>query len=239
MGPQTEHSLWQQGCACWDDYLGAKRPFSCGSASKEALQKTIEKSRDALAFREHQFFARKLKQKHAWRAWKEFEDTCVYLDIETDGGSEITVVGLYDSKGFTALVKGEDLGNFPDVISHYSTIVTFFGTGFDIPVLQKTFKSFCFDQIHIDLCPVLRSLGYSGGLKRIEKEMGITRDASVDGLNGYDAVKLWRRYRSLRDDRAMETLIAYNRADVVNLQALMVKAYQKMQRATEFPEYHA
>ncbi|MEZ0326646.1 MAG: ribonuclease H-like domain-containing protein [Fimbriimonas sp.] len=236
MGPQTERSLWKQGCANWDDYLSAKRAFSCGSASKDAFRKTIEKSRDALAFGEHQFFARKLKQKYAWRAWPEFKDSCVYLDIETDGGSDITVIGLYDSKGFTALVKGEDLGNFPDLISHYSMIVTFFGTGFDIPVLQKTFKSFHFDQIHVDLCPMLRSLGYRGGLKSLEKQFNIQRDPSVDGLNGYDAVKLWRRYRNLRDDRAMEKLIAYNRADVVNLQALMVKAFKKMQYATEMPD---
>ncbi len=236
VGPQTERSLWQQGCSCWDDYLSAKRPFSCGSASKDAFRKTIERSRDALAFGEHQFFARKLKQKHAWRAWKEFEESCVYLDIETDGGSDITVVGLYDSKGFKALVKGEDLGNFPDVISHYSTIVSFFGTGFDLPVLQKTFRSFQFDQIHIDLCPLLKSLGYRGGLKRIEKSMGIERDPSVDGLNGYDAVKLWRRYRNLGDDKAMETLIAYNRADVENLQKLMAKAFVKLKRETELSD---
>jgi uncharacterized protein YprB with RNaseH-like and TPR domain len=114
--------------------------------------------------------------------------------------------------------------------------VTFFGTGFDIPVLQKNFKSFQFDQIHIDLCPMLRSLGYRGGLKSIEKEIGIQRDPSVDGLTGYDAVKLWRRYRNLRDERAMETLIAYNKADVVNLEALMVKAYKKMKIETELSD---
>jgi uncharacterized protein YprB with RNaseH-like and TPR domain len=158
------------------------------------------------------------------------------VDIETDGGTDITVIGIYDGSKFTVLVKDEDLGNFPDVISHYSTIVTFFGTGFDIPVLQKNFKSFQFDQIHIDLCPMLRSLGYRGGLKSIEKEMGIQRDPSVDGLTGYDAVKLWRRYRNLRDERAMETLIAYNKADVVNLEALMVRAYKKMKIETELSD---
>jgi uncharacterized protein YprB with RNaseH-like and TPR domain len=229
VGAQTERSLWEQGCGNWDEFLGSGRRFSCGSASKESLRKTIEQSRDALAFGEHQYFARKLKQKHTWRAWPEFRHSCAYLDIETSGGNDITVVGIWDGSKFTALVKDEDLGNFPDLISHYSMVVTFFGTGFDIPVLQKAFKNFQFDQIHVDLCPLLRSLDYRGGLKKLEKEFGIERDPSVEGLNGYDAVKLWRRYRNLRDDRAMEKLIAYNRADCVNLEALAVKAYEKAQ----------
>lgn len=227
VGAQTERSLWEQGCASWDDFLTAGKRYSCGSASRETFQRTLEKSRDALAFGEHQFFAKKLKQRHAWRAWPEFRDSCVYLDIETSG-SEITMVGLYDGSKFTVLVKDEDLGNFPDVISHYSMIVSFAGIGFDIPALKRTFKSFHFDQIHIDLCPTLRSLGYHGGLKRIEKQFEIERDAAVDGLTGYDAIKLWRRYKTLRDDRAMETLIAYNRADVVNLEILMEKAYPRL-----------
>jgi uncharacterized protein YprB with RNaseH-like and TPR domain len=232
VGPQTERALWQQGCTDWDTYLGSARGFSCGSASKDAFRKTIEQSRNALAFGEHQYFARKLKQKHSWRAWPEFRHSCAYLDIETNGGSEITVVGIYDGSSFTALLKDDNLGNFPDLISHYSMVVTFFGTGFDLPVLQQQFKSFQFDQIHIDLSPLLRSLGYRGGLKRIEKELGISRDPSVDGLTGWDAVKLWRRYRTLRDDRALETLIEYNKADVVNLEALMGKAFDKMRQAT-------
>jgi uncharacterized protein len=232
VGPQTERSLWSQGCTCWDTFLSSKRSFSCGSASKDTFRRTIEQSQSALAFREHQYFARKLKQKHSWRAWPEFRDSCVYLDIETSGGDDITVIGLYDGEGFRGLVKDDDLGNFPDLISHYSAVVTFFGTGFDMPVLQKQFKNFQFDQIHIDLCPLLRTLGYRGGLKRIEKEFGIQRDPSIDGLTGWDAVKLWRRYRTLRDDRALETLIAYNRADVVNLEALMVKAYEKLRQST-------
>jgi uncharacterized protein len=46
----------------------------------------------------------------------------------------------------------------------------------------------------------------------------------VAGLNGYDAGLLWERYR--RGDReAMDRLIAYNRADVVNLEGLLRRGY--------------
>jgi uncharacterized protein len=240
VGPTMEQSLWRQGCACWDDYLADGSKFSCGSASREAAVRTLERSKRALAFGEHQFFAKKLKQRHAWRAWEAFRDRCVYLDIETDGGvggGSVTVVGLWDGSEFRALIKDDDLGNFPDIISHYSTIVTFFGTGFDLPVLQRAFSNLQFDQIHIDLHPVLGTLGYRGGLKRIEREFGLAREGEIDGLTGRDAITLWRRYRQLGDSNALQTLIDYNKADVVNLEVLAERAFQRMVDATYPAEF--
>jgi len=40
-------------------------------------------------------------------------------------------------------------------------------------------------------------------------------------MNGYDAVKLWRRWEDLGDRSALRTLILYNREDVVNLRRIM------------------
>jgi uncharacterized protein YprB with RNaseH-like and TPR domain len=105
-------------------------------------------------------------------------------------------------------------------------IVTFFGSGFDVPMLQKRFRDVKFDQIHLDLCPTLRRLGFRGGLKSIEKQVGIARVEETQGLTGFDAIKLWNRYLRNRDDSALETLIAYNREDVVNLEFLAELAYK-------------
>ena len=170
----------------------------------------------------------------AWRAWPDFRDRCVYLDIETDGGrtgSAITTIGLYDKDGFTGLVRHNDLGNFPDIISRYSMIVTFFGASFDLPMLQKRFGSVRFDQIHLDLCPTLRRLGLKGGLKSIEKQLGLSRGEDTDGLTGLDAIRLWRRYER-GDQNALDTLIAYNREDVVNLEILAEHAYTRLKAAS-------
>jgi uncharacterized protein YprB with RNaseH-like and TPR domain len=70
----------------------------------------------------------------------------------------------------------------------------------------------------------------TGGLKRIEQAMGIERAPHVAGLNGYDAVLLWRRYRMRRDENALQRLLDYNRADVENLERLAEIAFE---RATE------
>ncbi len=159
----------------------------------------------------------------AWRAWEELRGSCVYLDIETDGGqsgSSVTIVGLYDGTEFVALVKDKDLDELPERLDQYSMVVTFFGAGFDVPMLQKRFLDYKFDHVHLDLCPTLRRLGLRGGLKSIERQLGISRGDDTEGLNGLDAVKLWNRYIHLDDEPSLERLIAYNREDVVNLERL-------------------
>ncbi|HLO99366.1 MAG TPA: ribonuclease H-like domain-containing protein, partial [Fimbriimonas sp.] len=114
-----------------------------------------------------------------------------------------------------------------DRMSHFGMIVTFFGLSFDVPMILKRFPRMVMDQVHFDLCPTLRDVGYKGGLKKIEKDLGIARGEDTDGLNGRDAIYLWRRYDRNGDDAALATLIAYNREDVVNLKTLARIAYDK------------
>lgn len=235
LGTTTERALWSQGCLHWRDLLDGIERYSCGQVSKTMVRYTLERSCQSLETKEHQFFRQSLGMKEAWRAFPEFRDGCVYLDIETDGGQSgdsITTIGLYDGKEYQCLIKGQDLGNFPDIISNYGMIVTFFGASFDLPMLQKCFRTIKFDQIHIDLCPTLRRLGYRGGLKKIEKQLGIQRGDDTEGLNGLDAVRLWRRYRALGDEEALEKLVAYNREDVVNMERLAEIAYEGLRRET-------
>lgn len=233
LGATGEVSLWQQGCRTWQDYLDAPDQFDCGAASAETVKNTLELSQEALADRHHQFFSHRLGLANAWRAWPEFRDSCVYLDIETDGGrngSSITMIGLYDGTEFTCLTRDQGLGSFPDLISKYAMIVTFFGAGFDLPMLQKKFRKVHFDQIHLDLCPTLRQVGLKGGLKKIEKQVGIARPDEADGLSGLDAIRLYNRFERLGDEKALETLISYNREDVVNLERLAEIAYSRLER---------
>ena len=235
IGRVMERSLWEQGCDDWDTLLAAPHRFSYGTAPLEAVVADIQTSRERLEAREHQFFAQRLRASEAWRAYEEFKDSCVYLDIETDGtkGTDcVTTIGMWDGQSFTALIKGRDLEEFRDRISHYSMVVTFFGAGFDLPILEQRFPGLRFDQIHVDLCPVLRQLGYRGGLKKIERTLGIAREGDIAGVGGLDAVHLWRAYEWRGSERALATLVAYNEADVVNLEKLAAFAYPRMVRDT-------
>jgi uncharacterized protein YprB with RNaseH-like and TPR domain len=234
IGKTTERALWNQGCTDWDAYLSSSGKFLTGSADRGAVRAFVQQSHFSLATLEHQFFSRNLGLREAWRAYDAFKHSCVYLDIETDGTS-VTTIGMYDGSSFTCLLKGQSLENFRDEISRYSMIVTFCGGTFDIPILQKAFRGIIFDQIHVDLCPVLRKVGLRGGLKKIEKEVGIQRPPEVEGLSGFDAVILWRRFYGLGDEVALDKLIAYNREDCINLERLAEIAFEKMKEATLAP----
>lgn len=225
-----------QGCLDWDEFARHPGKYSVGSASKELAIQVIEDSRRALDEARYQFFTRSLAQAEAWRAWPDFADACLYLDIETDGGTSgqaITTIGMYNGKQYRCLVRGSDLELFRDAISHYALVVTFFGTGFDLPMLQKRFRGLKFDQIHLDLCPTLRQLGYRGGLKRIERQLGIARSDETTGMDGLDAIRLWREYEWGGDASALDRLVSYNREDVVNLERLAKLAYESL-RAQRF-----
>jgi uncharacterized protein len=80
---------------------------------------------------------------------------------------------------------------------------------------------------------VLRRLGYRGGLKGCEKQLGIDRN-ELDGVDGFMAVRLWWQYRDQHDQRALETLLSYNIQDVLNLETLLVMAYNQELKATPF-----
>ena len=80
---------------------------------------------------------------------------------------------------------------------------------------------------------LMKDLGYSGGLKRIEKEVGINRDDELAEVDGFEAVRLWRRYKK-GDLQSLELLKKYNEADVVNLKTLMEFTYGKLKEKTLF-----
>jgi uncharacterized protein YprB with RNaseH-like and TPR domain len=77
-------------------------------------------------------------------------------------------------------------------------------------MLLATFPDLPLDHAHLDLCCVGRQLGYHGGLKAIEAQIGIQRRTDLRGMSGADAGRLWNRWRHGRDDESKERLLAYN-----------------------------
>jgi hypothetical protein len=131
-------------------------------------------------------------------------------------------------------VKGVNLDQFPAYIAQFPLLVTFNGSQFDVPFLRAHFPRVRLDQAHIDLRFVLRSLGYRGGLKAIERNLGLTRDAAIQNVDGFEAVRLWHRYR--RGDRAaLMKLALYNLTDVVNLVELVQIALRLHHKRLAFP----
>ena len=86
---------------------------------------------------------------------------------------------------------------------------------------------------HIDLRYILASLGYTGGLKSCESQLEIDRGELKD-IDGFFAPLLWYDYKKNRNEKALETLLAYNIQDVLNLEHLMVIAYNLKIKDTPF-----
>ncbi len=226
MSERKERELWSKGLLSWDAAIERCEEFP----DPEKARRLLCQSKQECERKNHLFFCSLLPRNEHWRAYKDFSDKTCFLDIETTGLSKhychVTTVGLHDCRGTRVLVKDQDVCELPRLIKDYSMIVTFNGAMFDLPWLRHEF-GIEFDQFHIDLRFVLKRLGYSGGLKSIEKQLNITRDDEVGGIGGFEAVMLWKRY-CRGDVCALEKLKKYNAADVENLRTLMEFASEKM-----------
>jgi uncharacterized protein YprB with RNaseH-like and TPR domain len=228
IGPKTEQHLWRHGILTWRDFLGNKERLLSGlrdSFIRENLEASI-KNRDNI-----RFFRDRLPVAALWRVYEDFKKSAVYLDIETSGYyqgiDEITVIGIYDGQTVRSFVQGINLDEFELAIAPYELIITFNGSQFDLPFIRRQFPNIALPPAHIDLRFFLRKLGYRGGLKTIEKSIGLFRNAAIAGMDGYDAVLLWNAYQS-GDESALERLILYNTADIVDLEPLMERGYREM-----------
>jgi len=239
IGEATERRLWSSGVLSWDDcFAGTRLPLS--QARQQWLKKHLEESRTRLAAGDPGFFARLLPPRLHWRLFAAFRQALAYLDIETTGMStwdhSITAISLYDGRSLRHYVQGRNLEDFETDVDQYRLLVTYNGKCFDLPFIQWAFRT-TLSQVHLDLRFLLKSLGFTGGLKGCEKQLGIDR-GELEGVDGIFAVLLWDEYRRTRNEKALETLLAYNAEDTVNLERLMVTAYNLNLQGTPFAASH-
>lgn len=238
IGYQTERRLWEQGADSWQTFLTDPTAYRVARTRLPLLVDTVSRSPEALSRGDFAFFRERLAPRDHWRAFRDFPGRVMYLDIETDGGTDfdnVTVVGVSDGQVLRQYVRGENLLDFPEAMEDVALIVTFFGGGFDIPVLRNAFPRVRFDQLHLDLCPSLRRLGFSGGLKSIERQVGIERSRQTANLNGWDAVRLWREWR-YGSKEALDLLLRYNGEDVLHMAPLADLAYHGLSRQLTEPK---
>lgn len=237
VGEATERKIWARGLRTWDEFLACADGGALGNARWEQFVPGTRESAVRYASNDWTFFDRSIPSLGKWRAFAEFPERALYLDIETNGGirgEDITLLGAYDGKTVHSFVAGRNLDDAKDLIESFPVIVTYNGAQFDMPIVRERFRYNHFNHIHIDLRFPLHRLGYRGGLKAIETQLGIERIGATRGLNGYDAVRLW--YAAQQGSaEAMELLLAYNAEDVVNLKPLMELVYHELTRELASP----
>lgn len=132
--------------------------------------------------------------------------------------------GILDSSGFKAYVRGDNLDQLVEDLHEYKLVVTFNGISFDVPWLRRELGPLRENAAHVDMMHVLRTVGLRGGLKKIQKTVGLDRGDDLSQLTGRDAVNLWNMAQN-GEPNALETLIRYNAEDVTSLPRLAEYAY--------------
>jgi uncharacterized protein YprB with RNaseH-like and TPR domain len=240
LGVKSEQKLWDAGIITWDAFLEAERD---GAALPLSAQKRVwalefvQESQRRFEARDAAWFDEHLPAQQKWRLFGDFGHNAGYLDIETTGSGgpydHVTAIALYHKGRVRSYVHGRNLDAFPAEVMDCSLLVTFNGKCFDLPFLRRAF-GIPLGHAHLDLRYALRGLGVTGGLKKCEKHYGLDR-GGLDGVDGYDAVLLWREHQRSGDPAALETLLAYNVEDVLSLEHLAAVCYNEHAASAPLP----
>ena len=248
MTEESERALWARGITSWE--LLAKHPEEAsevlGPARAAKLHESVAEAKKAHAALDHSWFRLHWPERELWRLWEGYcqLNEIALVDIETTGLTpgydQITVIGLADATGAVKtyvqgrpLAGDETLEKFREAIRRYRLIVTFNGAGFDLPFIEKHFRetNFRFEQPHLDLLIQARVLGLGGGLKDLEKQLGIIRADDIKEIRGTEAIRLWGAWRA-GDQAAYKRLTSYNQADCVNLAAFAGHIFKRRHEQT-------
>jgi uncharacterized protein YprB with RNaseH-like and TPR domain len=233
IGPYSERRLWEHGIDSWRAFLREPSPPGISPQRKPLYDLEVSAAIDHLEAGNSRFFAACLKSRDHWRLFDTFRSRALFLDIETSGEpagcGHATVIGLCANGRMTSLVYGETLTEerLNEAFAQADLLVTFFGSVFDVPFLRAAFPGLDIRLPHFDLCFAARRVGLHGGLKRIEAELSISRDTDLDGLDGWDAVRLWNEWRRGRQS-SLDLLLRYNAADTRNLEPLAERLYGRL-----------
>jgi uncharacterized protein len=227
LGFRSEEKLWGLGIDSWSGLLdGADELFK--GRKRSQVKSVIDKSYNALDLGQTDYFYANLPRSALWRLIPDFVDQIAYIDIETTGLSlpprngTTSIAVVYNGKLYQEYERRKKRELVKWIDSESKLICTYFGEVFDIPFLRHEY-GVKFSQAHIDLCFWLRRLGFTGGLKGVEKSFKSVPRRHSSGLDGFAAVILWDRF--LKGSRpALKTLMTYNAEDAVALNHLLQEA---------------
>ena len=234
IGNKLEHNIWKNGIHNWDIFLKRSNIKGLSRHRKLYYNRKLLNARKALYNFDSNYFLKLLPQSEMWRLYDFFREDAVFLDIETTGLSknndDITVFGLYDGINTKIMINGInfDYNSLKKELQKYKLIVTFNGASFDLPFIEKRYPGLIPKVPNFDVRSITDKLGLKGGLKNIEKSLGIKRSKIVDKFYGGDALTLWRMYRATGDDYYLNLLVEYNEYDIINLKIVAEHCVNKM-----------
>jgi len=222
VGPWREKDLWARELATWEDFERAAAQGVVMSARLDRdLLAAIDAARRALSDRDLAALAALLPAREHWRLYGHFPDAAAFFDIEADAEHSPTVVGVMDRAGLATFRRGHTLDQVPARLGASALWVSFNGGAYDVPALQRHFAAFPVPVAHVDLRFLIRRARLQGGLKAVERELGLGRPPHLEGVRGLDAIRLWREWTFNRELTALRLLVEYNLHDAINLRSVL------------------
>ena len=222
VGPWRERDLWARELATWEDF---EKAAAAGVVMSERLDRelieAIGKARDALKRKSLADLAALVPVREHWRLYGHFLDQAAFFDIEADGDHVPTVVGVMDREGVAMFRRAHSMQQLPERLAKSPIWVTFNGSVFDVPALEKVHENFPKPLVHLDLRFLIRHAKLKGGLKGVEDSIGLARPPHLRGLKGLDAIRLWREWNFNKELGALRLLVEYNLYDAINLRSVL------------------
>lgn len=227
---KKEQNIWKQGIKNWNDFLKAESIKGISKKAKAFYDLKIREAKKELADDNSFYFQKLLPSTETWRLYEYFKEDCCFLDIESyEYGKNIIIVGLYDGIDTKIMVKNINLNMniLKKELEKYKIIITFNGSSFDIPNINKYYPKTIPEIAHIDLRHASVKVGLKGGLKMIEEQLNIKRPQHLKAY-GENPIDLWRAFKASGDKEYLDLLIQYNEEDIINLKPLMEYVYEKL-----------
>lgn len=224
VGAHRDKILRENNFHCWDDLKHSTLQ------EHNSLKKQIINLENLMENKNIHEITRLIPQKYRWLLipYCLSDLKIAYFDIETTGldpcCNDITTIAVYDGIKTYNFVNGRNLDEFKQFIQDFDVLVTFFGSGFDIPFCKKKFDME-FNHLHFDLCYLGRRAGLIGGLKVIEQKLNLHRNCNFTGCS---APELWRKYCNSSEEIYLDALLSYNNEDVYSLEVILIEIYNRL-----------
>jgi len=238
IGQLKERRLWETGVLSWEEFFERGHLDGISDKRKESLDQELGTAVELWDRGRTEYFTRLLPSGQHWRMYRRLKEDTAYLDIETDGlgpGTVITMVSVHRQGGTTTLTRGIDLNaeNLTRSLSGTKMLVTFNGSSFDLPMIEREFPFAVPKVPHYDLRHACPKVGLRGGLKQVEVLLGYRRPQEVEYVTGEEAVYLWHLWERKGSENALRLLRRYNQEDTRNLEPLAEVVYGRLAEGLE------